>query len=189
MNRLPYSAFRTTIHREPSTLYSTPYPPAATNFIYCLSHIWYPCLTKLCSHIRPIYMWASPLALLHRLPLTSMETTPGMKDGNRTRTETHPPQNVCRKRFCPSPHTPDHPSSIRPSIPLGVRSRTLIPPHQLIPPPLRQRAASNVTLSQWSERRRGALRIPPSPHTNTTPRYRTSLRTILHPSRGEIALM
>jgi len=121
--------------------------------------------------------------ILHHLPLTSLEITPGMKDCNRTPTETRLLQTIFRMlRFYPTPHTPGRPSSIQFSVPIAL---IIIPSFQLIFPPFRQRTLSNVTLLQWSERKRESLRIPPLPHIHTTPRYRTLPRTILRPNSGE----
>ena len=104
--------------------------------------------------------------------------TPRMKYCNRIPAGTRLLQAVFRRPyFRPSHHTPNHPSSIRLNIPFRICPLTLIPLFQPIPPPLRQRATFNGTLSQWSERRRGDLCILPLPHIHTTPR----------PSRGESA--
>lgn len=130
------------------------------------------------------------IILLHYLPLMSLlEITPGMKDGNRTPTEAHPPRTVSRRPcFHPSPRTPARPSSTRPSIPPRACSLTLVSPFQSIPQLLRQREPSDVARSPWSERRQGVLRIPPL-HTHATPRHPTSLQTILRPRRRENAPM
>ena len=129
------------------------------------------------------------IILQHYLPLMSLEITPGMKDGNRTPTEAHPPQAAFRRpSFHQSPRTPGRPSSTRPRIPPRVCSLTLASPFRSIPPLLRQRQPFDVAPSPWSERRRGALPIPP-PHTHATPLHPTSLQTTLRPKRRENAPM
>ena len=126
------------------------------------------------------------IILLHHLPFASLEITPRMKDGNRTPTEAHLSQTVSRRPcFYPPLHTPGRPSSTRLRIPLRVCPLTLVSSFQSISTPFRQQAAFSVALSQWSEQRREALRIPPPLHTHATPRHPTTLRL----KRGEAAQM
>ena len=125
------------------------------------------------------------ITLLHYLPLMSLEITPGMKDGNKTPTEVHPPRTVFRTlSFHPSPHIRGRLSNTLPSILLRACSLTLVSPFQSILPPLPRRVPSDVALSQWSELGRGALHIPP-PHTRAILRRRTPLKNTRRPRRRE----
>lgn len=128
------------------------------------------------------------ITLLHYLPLMSLEITTGMKGGNKTPTEVHPPRTASRSpSFHPSPHIPGRLSNTLPSTLHRGCSLTLVSPihpFRSILPPLRQRVPSDVAPSQWTELRPGALHTPP-PHTRAIPRHRTPLKNTLRPRRRE----